>query len=118
MDDLSALAKLCNEKTYHRWFFFLPRLTVPMAKEQIERNMEMWSRGIDMKKDQFIFAIERKDTGELIGSVGVSQYHGRKKLKDFEVSYGIGEAYQNNGYATEATKEILKWAVHSEDKGS
>lgn len=110
IDDVHALVKLCNEKTYRRWFYFLPQLTESMAKEQIEKNMAMWSRTIDFTKDQFIFAVAKKDTGELIGSVGVSKYHGRKKLKDFEVGYDIGEAYQNNGYATEATKEIVKWA--------
>jgi RimJ/RimL family protein N-acetyltransferase len=81
-----------------------------MAKEQIEKNIAMWSRKIDITKDQFIFAVEKKDAGELIGSVGVSKYHGRKKLKNFEVGFDIGEAYQNKGYASEATYEILKWA--------
>jgi RimJ/RimL family protein N-acetyltransferase len=110
MDDVVSLVKLCNEKTYRRWFYFLPRLTQSMAKEQIEKNMEMWSRKIDIAKEQFIFAVVKKDTGELIGSVGISKYHGRKKLKDFEVGYDIGEAYQNKGYATEAAKAIVKWA--------
>jgi len=110
MEDIDALVKLCNEKTYRRWFYFLPKLNEKMAKDQIEKNIAMWSRKIDITKDQFIFAVEKKDTGELIGSVGVSKYHGQKKLKDYEVGFDIGEAYQNKGYATEATQEILKWA--------
>ncbi|WP_295068412.1 GNAT family N-acetyltransferase [Ruminococcus sp.] len=27
-----------------------------------------------------------------------------------EIGYGISEAYQNNGYATEAVKAVLEWA--------
>ena len=108
--DIDTLVKLCNEKTYRRWFWFLPKLNEKRAKEQIENNIAMWSRGIDIAKDQFFFAIETKETGELIGSVHVSKYHGRQKLKDFEVGFDIGEAYQNKGYATEATLEIMKWA--------
>jgi len=110
MDDIDTLVKLCNEKTYRRWFYFLPKLNEKRAKVQIENNIEIWSRGIDITKDQFYFAIEEKNTGKLVGSVQVSRYHGKKKLKDYEVGFDIGEAFQNKGYATEATKEILKWA--------
>ncbi|MCL2852409.1 MAG: GNAT family N-acetyltransferase [Defluviitaleaceae bacterium] len=110
MEDIDALVKLCNEKTYRRWFYFLPKLNPKRAKDQIENNIKMWSRKIDITKDQFFFAIEKKDAGELIGSVHVSKYHGKKELKDFEVGFDIGEAYQNKGYATEAVHEVLKWA--------
>jgi len=110
-DDISTLVKLCNEKTYRRWFYFLPRLNEKRAKEKIENSIAMWRREIDITKDQFIFAVVEKESGHLIGSIGVSRYHGKKKLKDFEVGYDIGEAYQNKGYATEATKEIVKWAL-------
>jgi len=111
MDDIKTLVKLCNEKTYRRWFYFLPKLNEKRAREQIEKNIAMWSRKIDITKDQFIFAVVEKKSGQLVGSVGVSKYHGKKRLKDFEVGYDIGEAYQNKGYATEATKEIIKWAI-------
>lgn len=36
--DLEALIKLCNEKTYRRWFYFLPKLNEKRAKAQIEKN--------------------------------------------------------------------------------
>jgi len=110
MEDVEPFVKLCNEKTYRRWFWFLPKLNEKTAKEQIKKNIEMWARGIDIAKDQFFFAIEAKETGQLIGSVQVSKYHGKKELEDFEVGFDIGEEYQNKGYATEAAREILKWA--------
>lgn len=81
------------------------------AREQIDNNIAMWSRGVDITKDQFAFAVVEKSSGELIGSIQVSKYHGKKKLKNFEVGYDIGEAYQNKGYANEAAKEIVKWAM-------
>lgn len=111
IEDISTLVKLCNEKTYRRWFYFLPKLNEKTAREQIEKNMRMWSRKIDITKDQFVFAVVEKESGELVGSVQVSRYHGKKKLKNFEVGYDIGEAYQNKGYATEAVEEIIKWAI-------
>ena len=30
-----------------------------------------------------------------------------------EIGYGISEKYQNNGYATEAVKAVLKWAFNN-----
>lgn len=108
--DLEALIKLCNEKTYRRWFYFLPKLNEKRAKTQIERNWNLWHDVIDMTKDQYAFAIEEKCSGDLIGSVEVSKYHGKKKLKHFEVGYYIGESYQNKGYATEAVNHVIKWA--------
>lgn len=30
-----------------------------------------------------------------------------------EIGYGISDAYQNNGYATEAVKAVLDWAFHA-----
>ena len=87
--------------------FFEIKLNEKRAKVQIEKNIEIWSRRIDITKDQFYFAIEEKNTGKLVGSVQVSRYHGKKKLKDYEVGFDIGEAYQNKGYATEATKDFV-----------
>ena len=111
LEDIPALVKLCNEKTYRRWFYFLPKLNEKTAREQIDNSIAMWTQGIDITKDQFAFAVEEKTSGKLIGSVQVSKYHGKKKLKNFEVGYDIGETYQNNGYATEAVEEIVKWAM-------
>ena len=30
-----------------------------------------------------------------------------------EIGYGISEKYQNNGYATEAVKGVLEWALNN-----
>lgn len=110
-DDLIPLVDLCNEKTYRRWFYFLPKLDKKRAKVQIEENNLMWNEKIDLTKKQYTFAIEEKKSRKLIGSIGVSIYHGKKKLKDFEVGYDIGETYQNKGYATEAVVAIVAWII-------
>lgn len=111
MGDISALVKLCNEKTYRRWFYFLPKMNEARAKEQIGNNMALWSRDVDLMKDNCTLAVVKKDGGELIGSVGISKYHGKKKLKDIEVAFDIGEAHQNKGYATEAAIAIVNWGL-------
>lgn len=109
MKDLETLVKLCNEKTYRRWFYFLPKLNEKRGKAQIEKNGKLWRGVIDITKDQYAFAIEEKCSGNLVGSVEVSKYHGKKRLKHFEVGYYIGEDYQNKGYATEAVNQVIDW---------
>lgn len=110
IEDLSSLISLCNEQTYRRWFYFLPKLNSKRGKEQIKNNSRLWQEKIDITKAQYAFAIVEKNTGNLIGSVEISKYHGKKCLKHFEVGYYIGESYQNKGYATEAVKQVIKWA--------
>lgn len=49
---------------------------------------------------------------KVIGSLGF------KGLNDdgmIEVGYGIDEPYRNNGYMTEALKEVSKWAINQEE---
>lgn len=48
------------------------------------------------------------DENKSIGSIG---FRGTANEKhEVEIGYGIDEAYQNRGYATEALKELCEWA--------
>ena len=42
--------------------------------------------------------------------IGVLCFKGLSADGIAEIGYGISEAYQNNGYATEAVKAVLEWA--------
>lgn len=52
-----------------------------------------------------------KATGQLIGRAGLNclELHGKPAL---EMGYVIGEEFQNQGYATELCREILRFAEH------
>ena len=110
-DDIPYLVKLCSEKTFLRWFYFLPILDEKRAKEQVHENSSIWSREINIMKDNCTLAVVKKGTEELIGSVGVSKFHGIEMLKNIEVAFNIGELYQNKGYATEAVNTITNWGT-------
>lgn len=58
------------------------------------------------KKDNYAFAMVRKDNGLLIGnmSMGISQKHKRAEL-----AYWVGKQYWGQGYATEAAKRIVQF---------
>lgn len=54
----------------------------------------------------FVWAIREKASGKVIGSIDFKNLQAHSGQFD----YAIGKSYWNNGYATEATKEVLNWA--------
>ena len=54
-------------------------------------------------------AVELKESGELIGHVGLSPAGG-----EMEIGYAIAEAHQGKGYATELVRETVRWALEDE----
>ena len=69
-----------------------------------EENMESFdfSRNLAIPD---LFAIRLKETGKLIGIILICE----KKETSCEIGYGIGSAYWNRGYVTEATKRFLEY---------
>jgi RimJ/RimL family protein N-acetyltransferase len=107
MEDLHTLVKLRNEEARRRWFYFQEPdiLTKETGIKNIEDNIALWSREFDILKEEAGLAITLKQTDELIGFIGI----GKCRCDDVEIGYEIGENYQNNGYATEATKAAVEW---------
>ncbi|OGT27683.1 MAG: GNAT family N-acetyltransferase [Gammaproteobacteria bacterium RBG_16_66_13] len=71
---------------------------------------EQW---ISTHKDRFVrdeaavFAVTRADTGEVIGANGLEI---RRDHARAEMGYWIGKAFWNQGCATEAGREVLRFA--------
>lgn len=57
------------------------------------------------EKSKFIFAICLLPTDEFIGGIGLRI---NKRFNRAELGFWIGEPFWNNGYATEAIREVLK----------
>lgn len=108
-DDLHTLVKLRNEESRRRWFYFQEPdiLTKETAMKHIEDNIALWSRNVNILKKEAGLAIVLKESSELIGFIGI----GKCRCDDVEIGYEIGENYQNNGYATEATIAAMQWGV-------
>ena len=52
------------------------------------------------------YAIVLKEINKVIGTISL-----QKKLEDiYEIGYSLGETYWNNGYMSEAVKEMVKYA--------
>ena len=58
----------------------------------------------------YVHGVELKESGELIGHVGLSPADG-----ETEIGYAIAEAHQGKGYATELVRETVRWGL--EDQG-
>lgn len=56
----------------------------------------------------YVLAIALRDASTVIGHVGCSPIRG-----EVEVGYAIGDAYQGQGYATEAVDAASRWVCES-----
>jgi ribosomal-protein-alanine N-acetyltransferase len=57
----------------------------------------------------YVQAVELKESGELVGHVGLSPVDGGT-----EIGYAIAEAHQGKGYATELVRGTVRWALRDE----
>jgi RimJ/RimL family protein N-acetyltransferase len=53
-----------------------------------------------------VLGVARRDTGELIGHVGLSPAYG-----GVEIGYAIADAHQGLGLATQAVRAMTEWAL-------
>lgn len=83
--------ELRNEASRRRWFYFQEPdiLTEQTAMKHIQDYIELWSRSIDVLKEEAGLAIVLKSTNDLIGYVGL----GKVRCDDAEIGYEIGEMF-------------------------
>jgi RimJ/RimL family protein N-acetyltransferase len=62
----------------------------------------------DPRLAPYVLAIERADTGELLGHVGFSPLDG-----EVEVSFAVAEAARGRGYAAEALVHACDWLART-----
>ena len=72
--------------------------------ENIEQ-VEEWIESLVEEENNFAF--ELKDIGKVIGSVSITFVSSRNA---YELGYNLNRNYWGNGYATEASKAMIKWA--------
>lgn len=71
-----------------------------MAETWIKKHPETYLEGKGVA-----YAVTLKETGELVGAISLM---GMVKGHQAELGYWVGVPYWNNGYCTEAGKELLK----------
>jgi RimJ/RimL family protein N-acetyltransferase len=104
--DLDAYASICGDPEVMRYIGDGSVATRDESAEQLERYETAW------REHGFgLFALERRDTGELIGNTGLA-------IPDFlpeilpavEIGWRLGRAHWRYGFATEAAHAVLAFA--------
>ena len=106
VDDASDIQRLAGEREVARNTMLIPH---PYEDGEAERwigtHQEIYESGQGVT-----FAIERREDGSLVGSIGLVIF---EKHKSGELGYWVGKPYWNNGYCTEASLAILKYGFES-----
>lgn len=104
--DLDAVAAISADPEVMRW----------LGSETLDRA-EAWRRmayavGHWQLRGFGQWALERRDTGELVGQAGLYRPEG---WPGTEVGWTLGRAHWGSGFATEAARAALDWAWHEFD---
>lgn len=75
--------------------------------ESIEETREIME--LVFLNQKFVFAMEVKETRQLIGTIGIIPDPKRQNNKTRMIGYAIGENYWGNGYTTEAVRAVLRF---------
>lgn len=104
ISEAEPVAELCNNYNVYKSTLSLPYpYTLECALSWIANHEENYS------SDKFYeFAITNNNTGEIYGCIGLSN---NQKDKNGEVGYWIGEQYWRNGFATEALRAVIEFAL-------
>ena len=75
--------------------------------EQVVRALMAYTDGVpDARAQPYVLGIEHKETGSLIGHVGLSPARG-----SVEIGYAVEQQYQGTGLATEAVTAMSGWGL-------
>lgn len=98
ISDARRVAQLCGDPAVARMILRAPLPYLPVAAEG-------WIMTLAARRplgEDFVYAVERTASGELIGCIGA-----HKNGDALEVGYWFGRPYWGAGYATEALKAFI-----------
>lgn len=102
MEDAEAITRWVSDRRVAEMTTLIPHpYTLADATEWLERLVTYDENHVDQ-----IFAITLRESGELIGCIGL---HGDETAPWAEFGYWLGAPFWGNGYATEALSEILRF---------
>lgn len=111
ISDVRTIFRLSQEKSLGEWIPDQVYEDEAEAASVIEFLKLQYEPSPDPAQRPFVLGVALKETGELIGHVGLSS------LSDgeIEIGYAIGEAHQGNGFATQAVAAVSRWALSNLD---
>ncbi|MFB9903760.1 GNAT family N-acetyltransferase [Allokutzneria oryzae] len=102
-DDLDALHDIQSRPEVVRYLYFDVR-TVDEVRTSLEARLSQTS--LERENDAMVLAVQRKDTGELIGDVVL--FWRSEANKRGELGFVFHPDHQGQGFAAEAAREMLR----------
>ncbi len=103
MEDAEAmLANWCNDTDVTKFLMWQPHGTIETTRQVLSE----WLAGYE-KPDFYLWAMELKETKELIGSISVVKQD--ERIDMVHIGYCIGKAWWRKGYTSEALMRIVSF---------
>ncbi|GAB4560777.1 MAG: GNAT family protein [Anaerolineae bacterium] len=104
-DDLPTFVRWFNDPEVRHYL----RMYAPLSLAQEER----WFESLISSSSDFVFVIEVPEEGRWtpIGNTGLHRVDWKNRMAAFGIAIGE-KAYWNQGYGTDATQTMLKFAFH------
>ena len=80
---------------------------IPQTLEEAKRELYYW-RNIFYNNDGVYFAIARKDTNQLIGTIGLTSHNTYQSR--IELSYDLARPYWRQGITSRAVEAVVRYA--------
>jgi RimJ/RimL family protein N-acetyltransferase len=106
-DDVAAVHEYASDPEVSRFMTWGPN-TFEATREFVATVIARPADG-----DEFGFAITLRDSGRLIGSVGIGIWSNEHRRG--ELGYVLHRAYWSQGFATEATRRIVRYGFDEMD---
>ena len=95
--------------------YYLPDILTHTLEES-KKNLEIAvAESKSKNREKYFFAIENKETGAFIGSIGYTVDQVTPVGKLVELGYFILPEFHGRGYITEALREVIKFAFEDND---
>lgn len=95
--------------------YYLQDIMTHSLEESKENLLTAVSASQNPNRSQYFFAIEQKETGRFVGSIGYTVTASTPVGKNVHAGYFILSEYHGKGYVTEALKELLRFAFEKND---
>lgn len=97
-----------SDSNSSKYFINFPHKNISDTENMIKHWIQLYE-----DKCNYIWAIELKKTGEIIGNITVDTSFA--SLEMCEIAYMLGSSWWNKGYASEALKKVLDYLFCHED---
>ena len=106
LSDATPLSIACRDPEISRWTFMPEELTVPQAKEWIERSHDALARAHSLR-----LAIIDRDDATFLGQIGVGRLNWEQQVG--EIFYWLAAPARGRGLAARSARLLSEWSFRA-----